>query len=151
ALKEIEFLSDPASGEVRIGSIIPLAASFVHAVIDRISRQYPRIVFHLETAAQDVLDHQLSERKVDLLVSWKAGGDAEEEFAFEALYDDSYVIVAGVKNPLTRRRKIKLADLISESWTLPPPNSVLGSAIAEAFRTSGLIQPRATIVTIPGE
>src|SRR5262245_55442841 len=34
AVKHIQFLSDPTTGEVRVGSILPLAASFVYAVID---------------------------------------------------------------------------------------------------------------------
>ena len=46
-VKDIEFLTDPAAGEVRIGSNPFLAASFVSAVVDRLSRRYPRIVFHL--------------------------------------------------------------------------------------------------------
>ena len=47
AVKNIEFLSDPTAGEVRIGTTPPLAASFVSAVIDRLSRRYPRIVFRV--------------------------------------------------------------------------------------------------------
>ena len=35
-VKDIEFLSDPTLGEVRIGTTPPLAASFVSAVIDRL-------------------------------------------------------------------------------------------------------------------
>ena len=46
-VKSIEFLADPTAGEVRIGSIIPLAASFVSAVIERLSRRRPRIQFHV--------------------------------------------------------------------------------------------------------
>ncbi len=46
-VKDIEFLSDPTVGEVRIGASPPLAASFVFAVIDRLSRRYPRIVFRV--------------------------------------------------------------------------------------------------------
>src|SRR5688572_26070595 len=42
AVKNIEFLADPTAGEVRIGTTPPLAASFVSAVIDRMSRRYPR-------------------------------------------------------------------------------------------------------------
>src|SRR6476661_2622864 len=38
-VKDIAYLRDPAAGEVRIGSIVPLAASFVSAVIDRLSRR----------------------------------------------------------------------------------------------------------------
>ena len=50
AVKNIEFLADPTAGEVRIGCTPFLAASFVSAVVDRLSRRYPRIVFHLVTA-----------------------------------------------------------------------------------------------------
>ena len=50
AVKNIEFLADPTAGEVRIGSNALLATSFVSAVVDRLSRRYPRIVFHLVTA-----------------------------------------------------------------------------------------------------
>ena len=50
-VKNIEFLADPTAGEVRIGSKPFVAASFVSAVVDRLSRRYPRIVFHLVAAA----------------------------------------------------------------------------------------------------
>jgi hypothetical protein len=45
-------------------------------------------------------------------VTWRfdPGGD---DLAFEPLYDDRYV--AGAKNPWTRRRRIKLAELMNES------------------------------------
>src|ERR1700704_6945216 len=44
-VKNIEFLANPAAGEVRVGCNPFLAASFVSSVIDRLSKQYPRIVF----------------------------------------------------------------------------------------------------------
>src|SRR5215510_7792543 len=47
AVKNIEFLSDPTAGEVRIGSSTFLAATFVSTIIKRLSQRYPRIVFHL--------------------------------------------------------------------------------------------------------
>src|SRR5947199_6677572 len=46
-VKNIEFFADPTAGEVRIGSIPPLAASFVSAVADRLSRRHSRLVFHV--------------------------------------------------------------------------------------------------------
>src|SRR6266511_671615 len=41
SVKEIEFLSDPNAGEVRVGCTEVMAAGVVSAVIDRLSRQYP--------------------------------------------------------------------------------------------------------------
>src|ERR1700754_613032 len=36
AVKHIEFLVDPTAGRIRVGTTIPLATSFVDAVVDRI-------------------------------------------------------------------------------------------------------------------
>src|SRR3984893_10946530 len=44
-VKQLEFLTDPAAGELRIGCTETMAAGFVAAVIDRLSRQYHRVVF----------------------------------------------------------------------------------------------------------
>jgi DNA-binding transcriptional LysR family regulator len=152
-LKDIEFLVDPAAGEVRIGSSAFLAASFVSEVIDRLSRRYPRIVFHLVVTQPDMLLSELSERNVDLVVAqrWGLSTDAIEKFNFEALFDDSNVVVTSAQNPWARRRKIALADLVNESWLLPPPERAFGPVYMEAFRAQGLDYPRATVYTISAE
>jgi DNA-binding transcriptional LysR family regulator len=150
-MQNIEFLADPTAGQVRIGSVTPLAASFASAVIDQLSRRYPRIRFNLVATQQDTLHRDLNERKVDLLIAWRWGAVADERQAFEFLYDDSYVVVAGEKNPWARRRRIALAELATETWALPPTDSVLGAIAMEAFRANGLDYPLATVVTMPDE
>jgi DNA-binding transcriptional LysR family regulator len=150
-VKNIEFLADPEAGEVRIGCTPFWAASLVSAIVDRLSRRYPRIVFHLLTAETHALRRELSERNVDFLVAQRHRPFTSKELGFEILYDDSYVIAAGTQNPWVRRRTVELADLMNESWVLPPPESQLGSAIMEAFRASGLDYPRTTVFTGPAE
>ena len=41
-LEELEFLADPAAGQLRIGSNETMAAGVLPAIIDMMSRQYPR-------------------------------------------------------------------------------------------------------------
>jgi DNA-binding transcriptional LysR family regulator len=149
-VKKIEFLADPAAGEVRIGSSTFLAATFVSAVIKRLSQRYPRIVFHLVTET-DTLYRELSDRNVDLLIARRLGLFTEEKFGFENLYNDSYVVVAGVQSPWVRKRSIALAELMNESWLLPPPDRALGPVYLEAFRASGLNYPRTAVFAIPPE
>lgn len=146
-VRNIAFLADPTAGEVRIGSTPFLAASFVSALIDRLSRRYPRITFHLVTGYMETLHRELGERNLDLLIVRSSGPLADERLDFEFLFDDSYVVVAGAKNPWVRRRSIKLVELANELWVLPPPGSVIGSVLTKAFRASGLDYPRATVVT----
>jgi DNA-binding transcriptional LysR family regulator len=147
--KKIEFLTDPAAGEVRIGCHPGLAASFVPAVVDGIARRYPRIVFHLGVADVVTLERELTERNVDLLITRKFCPLGDERLSFEFLFDDSLFVVAGGQSPWVRRRKIALTDLVNESWALPPPETVFGSVVMEAFRSCGLDYPRTTVVTIP--
>jgi DNA-binding transcriptional LysR family regulator len=147
AVKNIKFLADPTAGEVRIGCNHVLAGSFVSAAIQRLSRQHPRIVFHLITAQAESLHRELSERNVDFLIAARWGSPFDERLEFESLFDDQYVIVAGAQNPWAQRRKIELAELVNEPWVLPPPGSVVASLALEAFRASGLDYPRTVVVT----
>src|SRR6185503_7202255 len=79
-VKNIEFLADPAAGEVRIGNTLTSAASFVAVVINRLARRYPRIVFHLVPAGPDTLHRELSKRNVDLLIARSGGPFTDEQF-----------------------------------------------------------------------
>jgi DNA-binding transcriptional LysR family regulator len=150
-VKNIEFLADPAAGEARVGCNPFIAASFVSSVIDRVSKQYPRIGFHVVGAEAEALHRDLRERNIDLLVAWRFDLGGDDDLAFEPLYDDHYAVLAGTKNPWTRRRRIELAELMNESWALPPPNTVIGSVATAAFRASGLNFPNVTVSTITPE
>ena len=145
--KNIAFLADPTAGELRIGTTTFLAASFVSALVDRLSRRYPRIVFHLVTGYTETLHRELAERNVDLLIIRGSGPIADPRYDFEFLFDDSYVVAAGAQNQWVRRRRIEIAELANELWVLPPPDSVIGSIVMDAFRASGLDYPRVSVVT----
>jgi DNA-binding transcriptional LysR family regulator len=146
-VRDIEFLADPTAGEVRIGSTQPLAASFVSAVIDRLSRRHPRIVFHVVTKDNtELLDRELNERRIDLVIIRKFGPIPGEQWSFESLYENPYVVAAGVQSPWARRRSIELSELTNEMWALPSPDSAVGAFAVEAFRASGLNYPRSTVV-----
>jgi len=134
---------------VRIGSTIPIASSFVAAVIDRVSRQYPRISFQVVAIQTETLHRELLERNVDFLIARRFGPEIDERLHFETLCNDPYVVTAGLQNPLLKRRKLRLSDLVNEAWALPPPDSLVGSFVTKAFRASGLEFPTATVVTFP--
>jgi DNA-binding transcriptional LysR family regulator len=148
-VKSISFLADPTVGEVRIGCNPFLAASFVATVIERLSRRYPRAAFRLTPAYVETLYRELTERNVDFLIARRSGSLADERLDHEALFDDTYWVMAGAKNPLARRRGIELAELVNEPWALPPPESTTGSVALAAFRAISLDYPRPTVIAEP--
>ena len=111
-VKDIEFLADPTAGEVRIGTTPPLAASFVSAVIDRLSPALSADrVSCRDRGRRAAAARNLDERNVDLLIFRKFGPFADEQLSFEILYESPYFVAAGAKNPWVRRRRIELAEL----------------------------------------
>jgi DNA-binding transcriptional LysR family regulator len=145
-VRDIEFLSDPTTGEVRVASTAPLAASFVSGVIDRLSKQYPSMVFFPTVGDAETLSRGLGERNVDLVIGRRFGSLADEQLDFHSLYDNPYVVMAGAKNPWVHKRKVSLAELMAEAWVLPPPESSVGSFLSEAFQVQGLDFPRTAVV-----
>jgi DNA-binding transcriptional LysR family regulator len=150
-LQNIKFLKDPTTGSVRVGCSPLLAATVVAAVIERMSRSFPRMRFDLLSAPVEVVHRELNERRLDLVVTRQAGPIVEEQIEFVHLFDDSLVAVCGRKHPLARRRKLTLPDLVSESWALPPPDLVLGEDVLNGFRKHGLEPPVPIVVTVSPE
>ena len=97
-IKNVELLDEPTAGEVKIGCNPVIAASFVPALIDRMSRRYPRIVFHLTTALTTELYHELTNGTVDLLITRRFGPIAGARLDFEFLFGDPFVVVTGATN-----------------------------------------------------
>lgn len=147
AVNKIEFLADPATGEVRLGAVPAFAVSFVAAIIDRLSRRHARIRFHLVTALAESLNAMLLACSIDFAIAARMGPMAGEGIGFEFLFDGSFVVAAGASHPLARRRRrIVLADLVNERWTLPSAASAIGSLFLGVFRDSGLEYPTPVIV-----
>ena len=146
-IEHVEFLANPATGELRIGSTIAIATGFLPAVIDRMSRKYPRMIFHLSAGEAAMTYRSLEERSVDLVIAPIFAAMAVEHLRAEILYDEPLVVVAGAQSVWAKRRKIELAELAGAAWTLPPLDSLYGSVVAEAFRAHGLEIPSATVFT----
>jgi DNA-binding transcriptional LysR family regulator len=145
-VKDIEFLSDPTAGEVRIAAPIALAGGFLAGVTDRLARRHPRVVCHLITGELPMINRELEERDVDALIAGIPTPLADHLQA-EVLYTSSRLVVASTENPWSRRRRVTLADLMNEPWTLPPRDSPPGAEAADYFRTAGLDVPQATVIT----
>src|SRR5215467_941990 len=143
SVQDIEFLSDPGAGELRVEASAALTEGIVTAVIDRMSRQYPRAVFHVVLAGAPALYNDLRERRAEVGVE-RTFGTVPDDVDVEVLFEDPLVVVTGRKNPWSRRHKVKLAELVNEPWTWPA-GTTFDAMVVEAFRASGVKPPRAAV------
>jgi DNA-binding transcriptional LysR family regulator len=59
----------------------------------------------------------LADPTVELAMSRMIEDVGGRELIAENLFDDPYVVVAGAQHPVTRKRKLRLADLLCEHWS----------------------------------
>src|SRR5712671_5720214 len=148
-VEELAFLADPTAGQLRIGSTESIAAGLLPAVIERFSREHPRVHLDIAQAVMSTLHYrELRERSIDLLLGRIPTPFAEDDLEADVVYDDQVVVVAGRRSKWARSRRLKLADLAGAPWILPPADTLPGSLAGELFRASGAEMPRAPITTL---
>ena len=142
AAQELDLLADPTVGELRIGSSESMAAGLLPAIVDRFSRQCPRVdLAVMQVVFATAHTRELRERSIDLLLGRMFVLD-DHDLESEVLFDDQLLVVSGNQSRWARSRRLELADLVSEQWILPPANSVAGASNAEVFRACSLEMPR---------
>jgi len=146
-VQDIDFIADPTKGEIRIGTTEPVMSAIVSPVIDGLSRNYPRMFFHIVAGDTATLYTDVAERNIELAIC-RMIGKLPDELAAEILFHDSVAVMTAAANPLTRRRNLRLGDLANEPWVLFPYDSFFGGVIAEIFRANGHEPPRLTVSTL---
>jgi DNA-binding transcriptional LysR family regulator len=148
-IRDIEFIADPDAGELRIGSPESIAAGFLVPVLERFSKNHPRVRFHVVPVYTPTVE--FPERKIDLVFARLANdpvqGRLSEELNAEILFNDRYSLVVGEKSKWAGRRSVELADLVDEPWIMTPLDALGDSFVTKAFRVRGLKAPSLVITT----
>jgi DNA-binding transcriptional LysR family regulator len=140
---DIEFLADPSAGEVRIGTTEPIAAAIVAPVVKNLSRQYPRMIFHIVASDTATLLRELAGRNVELMIS-RLTSSIGDEYLCETLFQDELIVATGMKNVWARKRRVSLAELTNEPWV---QSEFLRTLQVNVFRSVGLQPPPRTITS----
>jgi DNA-binding transcriptional LysR family regulator len=147
SIEAIEQLSDPASGELRLGCTEPMAWGIVPQAIDRLVQRHPRLTFHVVQADPARLRFaELSERRIDLALSAITGQLPADDIDAEVLFDERRFVVAGECSRWAGRRRIKLSDLADEPWAIPNHESPARQVLEDLFCSNGLPPPRISVV-----
>ena len=140
-VRRIDHLGDPTAGELGVGATGPVMDGLILRAMEQLLRQHPRIKFRNVTGDTPTLHRALHERRVDLVVARRWRSSVDEDVTAEVLFNEELLIVAGKGNPLSRRRKITLNELLDEPWVLPERDNAAGLLIEEGFRLAAL-KPR---------
>ena len=151
-LRQIQFLTNPDAGDLRVGFPEVEIAGIIPLITECFLHQFPRVNLQVIHANTSMLQFQeLRGRNVELLIGRVRTTALEDDLALERLFDDSLVVVAGSDSPWLNLKKLELAELVDEPWILPPYNSVPGPFIRNIFHAHGLEPPKPSISTLSNQ
>ena len=158
SIRDIEFLSDPTVGEVRIACAESVWYTLLPEVILWFTTQHPRVALHVDLAnsSKEFVGTALRERKYDCILqrvpAFLLNEHATDDLNVEWLFDETLIVAAGAHTKWAGRRKIDLAELIDEPWTFGAAETWNRALAEESFRARGLSVPEprvaATSITL---
>lgn len=146
-VKAIQFLDDPTAGQLHVGCTEFGASGLIPMVIEDLVQRHPGLNFQVTSADPVTLAAvHLPGRTIELAMG-AMPDDLPADISAEKLFDDTHVVMASTASAWTRRRKLRLADLLDASWVLPPADTQGRRRIDAAFAARGLAPPIAKVAT----
>jgi DNA-binding transcriptional LysR family regulator len=119
AQRELEGMSQLATGRLRVGAIPTAAAALLPRALRAFGERHPGVDVSLREGGTASQVRRLTSGSADaavigVLPQGQAPGDPR--VALEHLIDDPLLLAVGLDHPLARRRTVNLDDLASEPW-----------------------------------
>jgi DNA-binding transcriptional LysR family regulator len=139
-VRNIEFLSDPTLGEVKLGCHEAVFAGLLSTLVGRLHRKYPGITIHMTHVwPLEQQYKELHDRRIDLCLGRLAQDvKIERDIETEVLYHDRILVATGTRTRWSTRRKLDLAELANEPWGLLPSDTFAGALVQQAFAAAGM-------------
>jgi len=145
---ELRFLADPTTGQLRLGCPESMTAGLQPAIIEYISSRYPKITLHAAQISFATLHfRELRERTVELVLGRIPWPLPDTDLDGALLLDETHSHCNRVAEPMGAPPSHRAGRVEGEAWALPPPDSLPGRLVADAFRAHGLNVPTASVYT----
>ena len=127
---------------LRVGAPPFVALGYAPRVLKAMLGKSPGVVIHLHEGNSPHMLDLLLEGRLDALISTYSRQMQDpgrmHGFRYEKLYDETYDVIAGTGHPLVRNRNVRWADLLAESWILPPRDALIRDLTDAAFLRAGV-------------
>jgi DNA-binding transcriptional LysR family regulator len=140
-IKEIEYLTDPTKGEIRVACAEILSYGYLPTAIEQLSSRHPQVAVRVTPLNTESLELPiLQERNVDFVIARVPRSYRNDELDIEILSTDSLMVIVGAQSTWARKRKVTLAELVNERWILPP-TPYIRAVLQESFEAHGIQAP----------
>lgn len=127
ARRELEAVSEGLEGTIRVGLLSSSDPALLAAAIARLERSRPAgtLRIRIVEGAYDPLLEQLMRGEIDLLIARSRDDRRSGDVTSEVLFQDDFLVVCGVDDPLGAATIGDPAALLEPTWVLPARASVM--------------------------
>ena len=148
AAEEIDDLAQGIGGRVAVGTLLAASARLLPRAIARLRIERPRVIVDVVEGTNDRLQPMLLRGDLDMVVGRLSEFRHRAGVHQESLYDEEIVILSRPGHPLALDEHLRLADLRSADWILPPPETTLRRQLEKAFFDAALEPPRCAVQSV---
>ena len=141
ALEELQKLTEGRTGTVTIGVGEAFASDIIVDAVKSFQHNSPEVRINLIEGYSEHLRYRLYDGEFDFIAAGVSAFELNKEFTREQIYSTNDVIVCRTGHPLTKIKKLKLADLCGYSWLVPYSRPGDLNIIVDAFAAENLAPP----------
>lgn len=138
---EIVALQAGRFGQVNVGAITSPGLALLPAAVARVKQDRPNLRVSVDIETSPILLERLAQGTLDVLVARLSAEHVKDNLRYEALTEEPVCAVVRPDHPLARRTDLRLRDLASAGWIVPPKGSVLRHRFELMYQEDGLRPP----------
>jgi LysR family transcriptional regulator, regulator of abg operon len=134
---------------LRIGAFPHTTTTLLPKIVHALIESDPRWRVQIIDQSADRLIDMLHAGEIDLMLGRMpqktAAMQSIDNLAQKRLYESQLAIVASIGHPLTRKKNLRMQDLLDWPWVLPSLHSTTRMALVDAYLRQGLPPPMPTV------
>ena len=134
-LQALRAPGEAITGSIRLGTTPSFNTRMVPQCVATLLNAYPGIEVTVEELAAGQITKRLRSGHLDMGVSYPPGEGSD--LWFEPLYKEELRLVVGIRHPLARRRRVRMAELHNVRMVLLPAQFLTRKLVDECLQQAG--------------
>jgi DNA-binding transcriptional LysR family regulator len=122
-------------GQVRVYANISAITQFLPAELKSFMERYPQVQIHLQERISSVIAKAVADNAADIGIL--NDGSYGEQFTLLPYHDDELVVIAAAGHALTRRKSVRLAQVLDHDVVGAHPGSAMNNLLTKAAAELG--------------
>jgi len=145
---EISTLLSGIGGRVAIGSVLTPATNILMQAIKLFKSRSSKASLVVDFSTSKSMVERLLDGQLDMVLGRILDSSTVPLLNFEPITDEVHHLIVRASHPLVGRIDLRLAELVEQSWIVPPTGSILRDRLTALFLSEGLDPPMETVETL---